>query len=165
MSTGEAARLSGKAIHVDGGDKELRKHTAEFLTSAGRSLKQGMQSVAKVLGIEIGFFFKDLNAFEKGLAKLSITHRELADYRREARTWAERLNLHRNKVEHEGWALPRAKYRESSGKIVYEAANKYGPSALCGEGTFARKGPVCTSAISAGTCFGRVSSLEARIPH
>ena len=76
-----------------------------------------MQSVAKVLGIDIGFFFKDLNAFEKGLARLSVTHRELADYLREARTWAEKLNLLRNKVEHEGWALPRVGYRESGGKI------------------------------------------------
>ena len=58
VSTGEAARLSGRAIQVDGVDKELRKYTADFLTSAGRSLKQGMQSVAKVLGLDIGFFFQ-----------------------------------------------------------------------------------------------------------
>jgi hypothetical protein len=117
VSTGEAARLSGRAIHVDGVDKELRKHTADFLTSAGRSLKQGMQSVAKVLGLNIGFFFKDRNAFEKGLARLSTTHPELADYLREARTWAEKLNLLRNKVEHEGWVLPRVGYRDSGGNI------------------------------------------------
>ncbi len=117
VSTGEAVRLSGRAIHVDGVDKELRKHTADFLTSAGRSLKQGIQSVAKVLGLDIGFFFKDRNAFERGLARLSTTHPELADYLREARTWAEKLNLLRNKVEHEGWVLPRVGYPESGGKI------------------------------------------------
>jgi hypothetical protein len=117
VSRGEAARLAGKTIHVDGVHKELRKHTSDFLTSAGRSLKQGMQSVAKALGIDIGFFFKNQNAFEKGLASISSSHAELADYLRAARTWAEKLNLMRNKVEHEGWILPRVGYRESGGKI------------------------------------------------
>lgn len=117
VATGEAARLRGKAIHVDGIDKELRKHTADFLTSAGRSLKQGMQSVAKDLGLEIGFFFKDAKQFHKGLQKLSATDPDLADYLREARNWAERLNGMRNKLEHEGWTLPRVGYRENSGKI------------------------------------------------
>ncbi len=116
-STGEAARLSGKSIHVDGVDRELRRHTADFLTSAGRSLKQGMQSTARFLGLDIGFFFKDRNPFEKGLARLSTNHQELADYLREARAWSERLNLLRNKVEHEGWVLPRPGYRESAGRI------------------------------------------------
>jgi hypothetical protein len=117
VSTGEAARLSGRAIHVDGVDKELRKHAADFMTSAVRSLKQGMQSLTKVAGIDIGFFFRDQNAFEKGLVRLSAAHPELAEYLRESRGWAERLILARNRVEHEGWVLPRAGYRENGGKI------------------------------------------------
>jgi hypothetical protein len=117
VSTGEAARLSGKIIHVDGVDKELRKHTADFATSAGRSLKQGMQSVTKALELDIGFLFKDRGQFEKGLATLSATRPELADYLGKARVWAERLNLLRNKVEHDGWTLPRAGYRATGGKI------------------------------------------------
>ena len=36
---------------------------------------------------------------------------------RQSRVWAEKLNLLRNKVEHEGWALPRAGYHEDGGKI------------------------------------------------
>lgn len=76
-----------------------------------------MQSVAKILGINIGFFFKDQSAFEKGLTKLSATHPELADYLREARIWGEKRSLLRNKIEHEGWLLPRAGYRENGGKI------------------------------------------------
>jgi hypothetical protein len=117
VSTGEIARLVGKAVHVDGIDKELRKHTADFATSAGRALKQGMQSVVKALGLDIGFFFKQRNQFETGLSKLSLTRPELADYLREARSWAEELNLLRNGIEHEGWILPRVRYRVNGGKI------------------------------------------------
>ena len=117
VSTGEAAHVAGRAIHVDGIDKDLRKHIADFTTAAGRSLKQGMQSVAKILGIDIGFLFKDQNAFEKGWAQLSKSQPELADYLKEARSWAEKLNLLRNKIEPEGWLLPRVGYREIGGKI------------------------------------------------
>jgi hypothetical protein len=87
------------------------------VTSTGRSLKHGMQSTAKVLGLEIGFFFRDQNQYQRGLAKLALVHPELADYLMEARSWAERLNLLRNKIEHEGWILPRAGYRETGGRI------------------------------------------------
>jgi hypothetical protein len=117
VTNGEAARMSGRIINVDGIDPALRKHTANFVTSLGRSLKQGMQSLAKALGLEIGFFFRDRGQHEKGLAKLALVHPELADYLQEARSWAEKLNLLRNKIEHEGWILPRASYRESSGRI------------------------------------------------
>jgi hypothetical protein len=117
VSTGEAARLLDKTIQVDGIDKELRKHTVDFVTSAARSLKQGMQSVAKSLGLDIGFFFKDRGQFEKGLAKLSGVSPELADYLGHARGWAERLNLLRNRIEHEGWTLPRTGYRASGERI------------------------------------------------
>ena len=117
VSSGTAARLVGRAIHVDGVDKELRKHTTDFVTSAARSLKNGMQAVAKILGLDIGFFFQDQNQFEKGLAKMSTTYPELADYLQSARTWAEKLKLLRNQIEHEGWLLPRVGYREVGGKI------------------------------------------------
>lgn len=117
VSSGVAARLVGRAIHVDGVDRELRKHTADFVISAARSLKNGMQGLAKILGLDIGFFFKDQNQFEKGLAKMSRTHPELADYLRAARTWAEKLNLLRNEIEHEGWLLSRAGYREIGDKV------------------------------------------------
>ncbi len=76
-----------------------------------------MQSVAKNLSLDVGFLFRDDKQYQKGLVKLSATHPELADYLREARQWAERLNLMRNKVEHEGWTLPRVGYHESSGRI------------------------------------------------
>ncbi len=115
--SGEAARVSGKSIQVDGIDPGLRKHMANFVTSTGRSLKQGMQSLAKVLGLDIGFFFRDHNQYQRGLAKLALVHPELADYLTEARSWAERLNLLRNKIEHEGWILPRSGYRETGGRI------------------------------------------------
>ncbi len=117
VSSGEAARLAGKTIHVDGIDPVLRKQAAHFVTSLGRSLKLGMQSTAKVLGLEIGFFFRDQKQFENGLARLATSFPELADYLHEARVWAEKLNLLRNKIEHEGWLLPRSGYRETAGKI------------------------------------------------
>ncbi len=117
VSSGQAARLAGKTIHVDGIDPVLRKQAAHFVTSLGRSLKLGMQSTAKVLELEIGFFFRDQKQFENGLVKLTLSHPELAAYLREARVWAETLNLLRNKIEHEGWLLPRSGYRETAGKI------------------------------------------------
>jgi hypothetical protein len=117
VSTGKGAHVAGRAIHIDSIDKELRKHIADFTTAAGRSLKQGMQSVAKILGIDIGFLFKNQTVFEKGLAKLSTSQPELADYLKEARSWAAKLNLLRNKIEHEGWLLPRVGYRELGGNI------------------------------------------------
>ena len=117
VSSGEAARLVGKTIHVDGIDKELRKNVADFATSAGRSLKTGMQSLAKALNLDIGFLFKEQSQFEKGVARLSVSHPELADYLQAARAWTEKLSLLRNRIEHEGWRLARAGYREDRGKI------------------------------------------------
>jgi hypothetical protein len=117
VSTGEAARLVGKTIHVDGIDKELRKNIADFATSAGRSLKTGMQALTKALNLDIGFLFKEHGQFEKGIVRLFLSHPERADYLREARGWTERLSLLRNRIEHEGWTLARAGYRENNGKI------------------------------------------------
>lgn len=119
VSSGKAARLVGRSIHVDSIDKDLRKHTTDFVISAARSIKNGMQAVAKCLGLDIGFFFKDQNQLQKGIAKAAINHPQLADYLQEARTWAEKLNLLRNRIEHEGWSLPRAAYREEKGKVVF----------------------------------------------
>ncbi len=94
---GEIARLQGHMIHIDESiDRELRKHVEDFLNSAVRVLKQGMQNVAKTLQLNIGFLF------------------------RETRKWSERLISSRNAIEHEGWVLPRVVYTENAGRIQTE---------------------------------------------
>lgn len=118
---GEIARLQGLIIHIDENiDRELRKHTEDFLNSGVRVIKQGMQDVTKILHLNIGFLFKKENAFENGVRELANIHPELAAYLRETRKWSERLISSRNAVEHEGWTLPRIEYKDNSGQIQTE---------------------------------------------
>jgi len=118
LRKGDAAQLRGPNIHVEAPiDKALRKEVENFLTSAVRALKQGMQEVTKVLQFDIGFMFRQQSTFEKGAASLSRTHPHLASYVREARKWSERLVNSRNDIEHNGWTLPKLKYAET-GSVV-----------------------------------------------
>jgi hypothetical protein len=115
---GEIARLQGYMIHIDESiDRELRKHVEDFLNSAVRLLKQGMQNVAKILQLNIGFLFQKDSAFENGVTALATTHPKLAVYLRETRKWSEHLISSRNAIEHEGWVLPRVVYTEHAGRI------------------------------------------------
>ncbi len=118
---GEIARLQGHMIHIDESiDRELRKHVEDFLNSAVRVLKQGMQNVAKTLQLNIGFLFQKDSTFENGVTALAKTHPKLAAYLRETRKWSERLISSRNAIEHEGWVLPRVVYTENAGRIQTE---------------------------------------------
>ena len=82
-----------------------------------RTQKQGMQEVTKVLGIDIGFLFKKQRAFEEGIKILEKDDPNLAAYLTETRKWSELLINSRNAIEHEGWILPKVKYKEVSGII------------------------------------------------
>jgi hypothetical protein len=51
VARGEVARMQGQALPIDeNSDKELRKQTENFLNSAVRALKQGMQNVTGARG-------------------------------------------------------------------------------------------------------------------
>lgn len=117
--SGEAARVQGRTIHVDESiDKELGQQADAFLNAATRALKKGMQEVAAVLQVNIGFLFQKQAAFEAGIAALEKFDRPLADYLRQARTWSERLVDARNAVEHDGWTLPRIAYTRTDGGVT-----------------------------------------------
>lgn len=120
VESGQIARVMGNAIHVDEEiDRELRKQIETFLNSAVRTLKQGMQDIAKSLQSDIGFLFKKAGAFTNGLLALEKVDPELAAYLRETRTWSEPLVVGaRNAMEHTGWMLPKIKYTEAGGAFA-----------------------------------------------
>jgi hypothetical protein len=122
VASGEVARLKGRTIHVDEDvDRELGQEADAFLNAATRALKKGMQDVANLLGVNIGFLFQKQAGFDAGIAALDASDPALAAYLREARTWSERLVDARNAVEHDGWTLPHIAYsRTDSGVTAAE---------------------------------------------
>jgi len=117
VSKGEIARLIQDTIRIDESiENELRKQVEEFLNSTVRVLKDGMQKLARILMLELGFLYKKQGAFNNGIATLSETEPELVDYLLETRKWSERLILMRNKL-HTGWMLPKMGYKNNAGKI------------------------------------------------
>lgn len=119
VESGQVARLQGRSIHVDEDvSKELSQKADAFLNASTRALKKGMQDVANVVGVSLGFFFQKQAGFEAGLAALSSSDPTLAAYLRHARTWSERLINARNAVEHDGWTLPRVTYTQAGDKVI-----------------------------------------------
>jgi hypothetical protein len=118
VASGEIVVIRGSTIEINNSiDKELRKEVESFLNSSVRTLK-GMQNVAQLLKVNIGFLFKKPGAFAKGVSDLERTDPALAEYLRQSRAWSERLITIRNDVEHDGLALPRVAYsRADDGKI------------------------------------------------
>lgn len=116
VAAGEVARVERKAIHVDESvDRELGEEAEAFINAAARAIKKGMQDVAAVLGVNIGFLFQKQAAFEAGVAALHASDPALADYLQNARTvWSELLQDARNAVEHEGWTLPPVRYTRTA---------------------------------------------------
>lgn len=118
VSSGEIAKLQGQTIRIDESiDKELRKEVENFLNAAVRALKQGMQNLAAELKVDIGFMFRQQEAFDRGIAALHATDPALAVYLRQTRAWSERLVQSRNDVEHNGWMLPHVNY-DNTGKEI-----------------------------------------------
>jgi hypothetical protein len=118
VTAGEIARVQGLTIHVDQTiDTELRRQVESFLNSAARILKQGMQTLARELQVDIGFLFQQQAAFEKGLAALQSNDAPLVEYLRHARAWSERLQTNRIALEHDGWILPQVTYSHTAGRV------------------------------------------------
>ena len=119
LASGEIVRIQGRSVHVDEDvDRELGQEADAFLNAATRTLKKGMQDVANVMGVNIGFLFQKQAAFEAGIAALEASDPALAAYLRQARTWSERLVNVRNAVEHEGWTLPHVAYTRTDGGVT-----------------------------------------------
>jgi hypothetical protein len=118
LSEGKVGQVRGLTIHIEKTiDKELRKEVENFLNSAVRVLKYGMQELTKALGINIGFLFKKQGAFENGVRKIERDDPHLSEYLKMTREWSEQLIMTRNAIEHEGWILPKVRYMEVSGVI------------------------------------------------
>jgi hypothetical protein len=77
-----------------------------------------MQKLTRVFGIDIGFLFQDLRAFERGLKQLNESDSALAIYLRDNRPWLETLQRERVAREHETFVMPRLRYEGTSGRGV-----------------------------------------------
>ena len=119
VAAGEVARVERNSIHVDESvDRELGQEAEAFINAAARAIKKGMQDVATVLGVDIGFLFQKQAAFEAGVAALQASDPAFADYLRQTRAvWSELLQDARNAVEHEGWTLPPVRYARTGDRI------------------------------------------------
>ena len=114
VSQGGIVRLKGHVIHVSQNiDSKLRNQVAEFLNSAVRVVKDGMQNLATCLKLNIAFLYMKQTAFEKGFTALAQTQPGLAAYLQETRKWSDPLIQCRNSL-HEGWMLPDVTYKETS---------------------------------------------------
>jgi hypothetical protein len=121
VAAGEVARILGNTVQIDENvDRQLSKFTDDFLNTAVRAIKHGMQSLSEILKVDIGFLFQKHSAFVKGLADLKQSDPLLADYLEQARTWSDRLVETRNDVEHKGWKLAKIKYSSSVNVVAAE---------------------------------------------
>ena len=119
VTSGEVARVEINSIRVDESvDRELGQEAEAFINAAARAIKKGMQDVASVLGVNIGFLFQKQSAFDAGVAALQASDHALADYLCQVRAvWSELLQDARNAVEHEGWTLPPVRYARTADRI------------------------------------------------
>lgn len=119
VAAGEISRNEGGIIHIDESiDRKIRKEVDTFLNCAVRTIKQGMQSLAAELHVNIGFMFKAQSAYENGIQAMSLADPPLAEYLKQTRNWSETLIQRRNAIEHEGWMLPQVIYRDTGNGIV-----------------------------------------------
>jgi hypothetical protein len=118
LLSGELAEVRGYTLHIRSSiDKDLQRELANFLNSAVRAIKEGMQKVANSLNVSIGSLFKKDSTFEARMLSLEQSDTGIAAYLRATRHWSERLQKCRNASEHEGWTLPKVIYEETNGVV------------------------------------------------
>jgi hypothetical protein len=121
VARGEVVRVQGQTIYFDETiDRELRKLTEDFLNSAVRVLKHGMQDVTNSLHVNIGFLFKKPDTFARGLTTLRSSDPDLAEYLVQTRKWSERLVECRNAMEHAASVLPKVRYTQNLATVKAE---------------------------------------------
>jgi len=120
VTSGVGVRRTAHILDIgDGIDRDLRRLTENFLVAAARALKHSLQQLAGELGVNLGFWFQQQPAFEKGVAALALNDPTLAAYLQAARAaWSETLVLRRNSIEHDGWCLPKTTYRDEAGVVT-----------------------------------------------
>jgi hypothetical protein len=111
IRSGEIVHQQGTHIHIaETIDRDLRREVESFLNAGTRALKTGMQNLGKSLNIDVGFLFRKLASFEKGIAELEKREPDLAEYLRRTRLWSQPMLKSRNDLEHEPAVLSRVTY-------------------------------------------------------
>jgi hypothetical protein len=157
IMSGRAAHIKGHTINItENIDLPSHSAVAEFLNSSVRLLKDAMQRLLIVLGLDVGCLYRKSGGFKTGIAKLRKTDPHLADYLEKTRAWSEPLISVRNDL-HEGWLLPKYAYKENAGAIEIEEPR------ILGEATSA----FVTRMSDRVFCFTEdvlVHALQARMP-
>jgi hypothetical protein len=111
IKSGEIVHQQGTHIHIaETIDRDLRREIESFLNAGTRALKTGMQNLGKSLNVDVGFLFRKLASFEKGIAELEKREPDLAQYLRRTRLWSQPMLKSRNDLEHEPGVLSRVTY-------------------------------------------------------
>ncbi len=123
IAQGEGVSFDGSTLRVEHlTDRELDRIFGRLTYAAVVVIKNHLQSLAKCLGVDVGFWFRKLNAFETGVAALAQSDQHLATYILDARReWSEGLVEQRNDVDHHGWRLPLVRYRRDGDRIEADA--------------------------------------------
>jgi hypothetical protein len=120
IMSGHTAHIKGHTINItESIDLPLHSAVAEFLNGSVRLLKDAMQRLLIVLGLDVGCLYRKSGGYRTGIAKLRKTDPHLADYLEKTRAWSEPLISVRNDL-HEGWLLPKFAYKENAGAIEIE---------------------------------------------
>jgi len=120
-------RVHGQSLHIDETiDRQLGKQVEDFINGTARTLKHGMQTLAKAMDTDIGFLFQKADSFAKGIAALEKADAVLAEYLKQVRPWSERLMQCRNDIEHAGWKLSKIAYSNNGGIIRAEEPEVFG---------------------------------------
>jgi hypothetical protein len=112
ISKGEIVRVGESVVHISENiDAELGKQTESFLNTTTRALKVGMQGLATLLQVNIGFLFQKQNTFVQGVEDMAKDDAPLAGYLRETRSrWSDTLLSSRISLEHARTMLPKVTY-------------------------------------------------------
>jgi hypothetical protein len=120
VMSGSTAHIKGHTINItESIDLPLHSAVAEFLNGSVRLLKDAMQRLLIVLGLDVGCLYRKIGGFKTGIEKLRKTDPHLAEYLEKTREWSEPLITLRNDL-HEGWLLPNFAYKENAGAIEIE---------------------------------------------
>lgn len=101
VKEGRIVKIVGRGVHIDGSiDRKIQRELDALLTTAVRAIKNAVQNLTGIYGIDIGFLFKKEPAFRAGVNRLALTHSALASYLECTRQWCEPLLNARNILEH-----------------------------------------------------------------
>lgn len=121
VANGKIARIANNSIEIDVCiSRELKKLCQDFLNASARTIKDGVQNLAKnFFQINIGCLFQKQASFERGIELLRHIDPDLAGYLEQTRhAWSEKLvDEIRNEMEHNGWRLADVSYKDDNGTV------------------------------------------------